>query len=262
MFHQNTEHTPVVSDLSLCVILEAFQVIISEHGDAHGSALGVPQISQIIDGALAVHHSYLETSSSSVEHLECLLRWHTLCMDLATDTILLCQRLCTIVGLEQKIIAVGRSLTTSVDLGAWVSTEDARRALLHAFTIQDHAEALDLGRSYPAHLPASLFAAAAVYFAFSKFGPSNVTAPSIPDWNAAWGTRRHNAQNLTTTQLASSDSYSFVKGYHLATEKTKSRNIHYSLLTLRMLLQTVSLQWGVAYDMLDILSTWIDSVES
>lgn len=57
MFQRNTQPIPILSHLSLCFILEAFQAIMSEHGDAQVSALGVPQISQITDGSLVLYHS-------------------------------------------------------------------------------------------------------------------------------------------------------------------------------------------------------------
>lgn len=124
--------------------------------------------------------------------------------------------------------------------------------------IQDHAESLKIGWVYPAHLPASLFAAVTIYFAFSKFGHSTVWHPVLLTVS---NKKRDDERNLTADLLSASNGYHFVRGHQFVSGNVKSRNIFSLLLTLRMLLQTVYSQWGVAHHMLDILSTWITSVD-
>lgn len=252
---------PCDSQLSIVVILEGFQAILSEHEDAHGSALGIPPVSQIIDATLRLRQTYLSPPFMTIENKELLLRWHTFCLDVATDSVLLCQRLCTNFGISQDLFAAGRRLPEPVDLHGWANTPEARRALLHAAAIQDLAEGMTLGRAYPAHLPASIFAAATIFCAYSKYGHPTVTTPDDPEWDAVWDRQQPRPQpgvnSYARASVECSDTHRFVVGDYLMSGKTKVRNLRYSLLTLQMILQMVSSQWGISHDMLDILAIWI-----
>ncbi|KIX04493.1 uncharacterized protein Z518_05363 [Rhinocladiella mackenziei CBS 650.93] len=263
IFHPNSFPIPCDSPLSVLVILEGFQAILSEHGDANGSALGIPPISQIRDAALRLRRTYLTPITVMAETKELLLRWHTFCLDLATDTVILCQRLCMNFGMSQNLFAAGRRSPDPIDLNNWANTPEARRALLHAVAIQDLAELMTLGRAYPPHLPASVFAAATIFFAYSKYGQTTVTTPERPDWDAAWGqgtSQHHSTNDYGRKSPENSDSYRFVTGDYLNGAGTKTRNLRYSLLTLQMILQMISSQWGISSDMLAILSTWISGL--
>ncbi|KAL2426420.1 hypothetical protein ABEF95_004397 [Exophiala dermatitidis] len=264
VFYPTAVPVPGDSQLSLIVLLEGFQAILSEHGDAQGAALGLPPISQIIDASQRLRRIYLSPPSMTLESKELLLRWHTFCLDIATDSVLLCQRLCTNFGISQDLFSAGRRLPNPVDLNGWTNTPDARRALLHAAAIQDLAEGMTLGRAYPTHLPASIFAAATIFCAYSKYGQPTVTTPDTPDWDAVWDKQEPGQhpglKTFARSSLESSDSYRFVMGDFNMNGRTKTRNLRYSLLTLQMILQMISSQWGISHNMLDILAIWIGGV--
>lgn len=261
MFYPMSFDIPCDSQMSILVMLEGYQAILSEHGDAHGAAVGIPPLAQIIEASLRLRKTYLAPPTMTVETKELLLRWHNFCLDLATDSVLLCQRLCVDFGITQNLFAAGCLPPDPIDLREWANSVEARRALLHAVAIQDLAEDMTLGRAYPVHAPASIFAAATIFCAYSRFGQSSITIPVDPDWDAAWACETTDQQrgvaNVGQVDLETSDSHRFVLGNYPSGGKTKTRNLRYSLLTLQMILQMISTQWGISHDMLAILSVWI-----
>ena len=247
--------------LSILAIMEGFQAILSERKAAHGVALGLPSVEELVDACLRLRKTYLTPALSVAENKELSLLWHNFCLDLASDSVFICQQLCTVFEVPQSLFLGTRQSADPVQLKDWVDTVDARRALLHAAAIQDLAEGLTLGRAYPAHAPAAIFAAATIFCAFSKYGKSTITTPADINWEEVW-TRRHQAHRheLDDVDPGTSDGYRFVTGRCLGHERTKTRNIRYSLLTMQMILQTISSQWGISHDMLAVLSVWIGEV--
>lgn len=251
--------------LSTSVVLEGLQAVSAEHGDANGAALGIPPLPDVIRASLKFHQAYLSSSTSPAENVEHLLRWHTLCLDLATDSVLLCRQLCVGHIIDQNLFPTGRKSPDPIELDAWACTADGRRALLHAFSIQDLAESLTLGRTSPAHFPASVFAAATIFYAFLSCGYTTMTTPEDVDWTIAWtsqekgGTQMTHGHALADSEAWSCDSYRFVKSHDVFNGKTKLRALRFSLLSLQMILQMIAPQWGISYDMLDILSSWMST---
>ena len=249
------EHLPILA------IMEGFQAILSERKAAHGVALGLPSVEEIVDACLRLRKTYLTPTRNLVENKELSLLWHNFCLDLASDSVSICQRLCRVFGVPQSLFLGTRESADPVELKDWVDTVDARRALLHAAAIQELAEELTLGRAYPAHAPAAIFAAATIFCAYSKYGKSTITIPADIDWEEVW-TRRHQTQRhgLDHVNPGISDGYKFVNGHYLNHERTKTCNLRYSMLTMQMILQTISSQWGISHDMLAVLSVWIGEV--
>jgi len=247
---------------SIYVALEGLQALLSESCDADCTALGIPSKTQIINALLRFRNDYLEMSPTSLESLELLLRWHALCLDLAMDAVLLCLKLCAHHGVEQNLFLNGRASSLTIELDDWddwTCSVNARRALLHAISIQDIAERLPIGRAHATHIPASVFAAATVYCAFSTVGQVHVLAPESIDWEEIWHHCDNTMQgNANTNDAASppSDSKLFVAGFPLSDVKAKARNVRYSLFTLQAIIRSISSQWGVSQEMLNILLSW------
>jgi len=264
LFYPSSFATSILHDsqLSKLVILEAFQAILSERADANGSALGIPLLSQITTASLYLKAAYLEPSVPTVESQEHLLRWHNLCLDMATDSVVLCQRLCTTFSIDQTLFSTGRDSPEPINLSRWTISSEARRALLHAVAILNLSENMTLGRAYPAHLPACLFAAATIFTAHCRYGEQSMAIPAEIDWEVVWNHSRNVDGYLSSTDssdplVRSSDTFKFVADGGNLKGEIKTVNLRYSLLTLQMLLQAISSQWGISHDMLPILSTWI-----
>lgn len=118
--------------------------------------------------------------------MELLLRWHAICLDLATDSNLLCQKLCAMHSVDQKLFSGRQESIQPIDFDVWADGIGAKRALLHAIRIQEIAERLQIGLAYPTHVPASIFAAAMVYCAFSTADKAVVSTPESVIWEDVW----------------------------------------------------------------------------
>jgi len=86
--------------------------------------------------------------------------------------------------------------------------------------------------------------------------------PAEIDWEVVWNHSRNVDGYLSSTDssdplVRSSDTFKFVADGGNLKGEIKTVNLRYSLLTLQMLLQAISSQWGISHDMLPILSTWI-----
>lgn len=151
----------------------------------------------------------------------------------------------------------------------WVHTDDARRALLHAIAIQDIIEQLPRGRAHVIHMPSSLFAAATIYLVFSLAGVATVHLPASIVWQDTLLTRSDlNLGPGTDTRLApgsGSDTRRFVEGGRRPDDNTTTspsmvgavRNMLYELNSIQKLFRCLCSQWGIAFDMEEIIDQWI-----
>ncbi|THY78493.1 C2H2 type zinc finger domain protein [Aureobasidium pullulans] len=252
------EHT--LTSFSLRVLLEGVQSLVSDSTD--GPSVGVPTRSEIRRALAQVHESITKNTISTPETLEALLRWHSICLDAATDSSMLCRHLCARYNIPQHVLGGNKGLKTGLDLVAWAKTEDARRALLHAVAIQDIVEQLPRGRAHVLHMPSSLFAAATVYSVFSLAGHTTVNLPRIVDWKDALFTEVDPCVilgDLAGTSAGSSTTRRFVRGEQLSGSgyESMTRNLLYELNSMQKLFRCLSSQWGLAYDMEAVLNSWI-----
>ncbi|THX00354.1 C2H2 type zinc finger domain protein [Aureobasidium pullulans] len=252
------EHT--LTSFSLRVLLEGVQSLVSDSTD--GPSVGVPTRSEIRRALAQVHESITKNTISTPETLEALLRWHSICLDAATDSSMLCRHLCARYNIPQHVLGGNKGLKTGLDLVAWAKTEDARRALLHAVAIQDIVEQLPRGRAHVLHMPSSLFAAATVYSVFSLAGHTTVNLPRVVDWKDALFTEVDPCVilgDLAGTSAGSSTTRRFVRGEQLSGSgyESMTRNLLYELNSMQKLFRCLSSQWGLAYDMEAVLNSWI-----
>jgi hypothetical protein len=252
------EHT--LTSFSLRVILEGVQSLVSDSID--GPSVGVPTQPEIRRALAQVHESITKNKISESETLEALLRWHSICLDAAADSSMLCRHLCARYNIPQHVLGGSKSLKAGLDLVAWAKTEDARRALLHAVAIQDIVEQLPRGRAHVLHMPSSLFAAATVYSVFSLAGHTTVNLPRVIDWKDVLFTEVDPCVilgDLAGTSAGSSATRRFVRGEKLSGSGYESltRNLLYELNSMQKLFRCLSSQWGLAHDMESLLNSWI-----
>lgn len=194
------------------VILEGLQSLISDDESEEETAVGVPSRDEVRRALIQVYESIrLNSSLSSADRLETLLRWHAICLDTCVDSASLCRNLCARYEISQHIWRGGQHSSSTkhssdgFDLSAWVATPAARIALLHAMTIQEMVEQLPRGRAHAIHMPSSLFAAATVYSAFALGGQPTIKIPCAVVWqDVLLFNQQQQQQQLSSSSLSSS----------------------------------------------------------
>ncbi|KAM3069364.1 hypothetical protein ACMFMF_008581 [Clarireedia jacksonii] len=243
------------SAFSLRVVLEGLQSLVSDCDTEDVATIGVPTKIELRQ-ALGQIYEGISTSPnlSNSERLETLLRWHTICLDACKDSSLLCRSICSRYGIVQHVCGGKHTIKPEQDLISWANTQEARRALLHAIAIQEIVEQLPRGRAHVIHIPNSLFASATVYCAFSLAGLGAVNVPNIVEWRAVLAhvdeSGTVSAQPQSETQLYLQGNASVFRG--LGTTK----NLLYELNSMQKLFKCLCSQWGIAFDMEDVLDQW------
>lgn len=168
--------------LSGLAVLEGLNSLVLERNNSPLVTVGIPS-RLMIARALGSFHEHIITctSSSANEKLEVLLRWHTICLDAATDSAILCRSLCDKYGIEQRIFGGDRPIP-NFQPTLWAKSPNARQALLHAIAIGDTLQLLPIGRSHAFHVPSAIFAAAVTCCGFLLAGISSIAIPCQIDW--------------------------------------------------------------------------------
>ncbi|KAK5220577.1 hypothetical protein LTR72_007199 [Exophiala xenobiotica] len=244
---ENLRDMPSRSTFSTAVLLEGVQAVILERRHAGGNAVGAPSERQIAQALNCLHNNCLETPAT-VNTLELHLRWHTLGLDLFVDSVQLFRRSCGQTT-RQDVFWAGQKLSASTeDLNNWTKSVNARRSLLHAVAIQDLTERLPLGRSFAASTPSAVLAAATLYYAFCSQGQLEIKVPREVDWKMM-------PDDPMGSTSAGSRSQQFLAGQPMQSNY-RVLNVRHSLFLLRGMLQTMSLQWGIAKEMCELLNPW------
>ncbi|KEF60707.1 uncharacterized protein A1O9_02268 [Exophiala aquamarina CBS 119918] len=258
--------TPL-SAFSYKVILEGLQSLISDD-DTEETAVGVPTRSEVRHALNQVYESVTTNSSLSCnDRLETLLRWHSICLDTVIDSSLLCRNLCSRYEITQYIWRNAEPSKSSMDLVSWVATPAARSALLHAMAIQELVEQLPRGRAHAIHMPSSLFSAATVYSVFTLAGQPVLQIPCTVVWQDVLSSGRQPTSNsyLSLSELSTSsqmllhetDTLRYIHGDVLYGSSGTSRNLLYELNSIHKLFRCLYAQWGIAFDMENVVEQWI-----
>lgn len=252
-------HHHKFSAFAFRVILEGIQSLVSDSDSDDLPILGMPNKSELRDALSQVQWSITNSPHlSSSERLETLLRWHTICLDSCIDSSLLCRSVCARYDIVQHVCP-GGAIHPGTDTITWMQTEDARRTLLHAIAIQDIVEQLPRGRAHVIHIPSSLFAAATVYCVFSLGGQTSVNTPSIVHWQTVLST--YFDSSLVPGQpdsISQSETKRYMRGEYSSIfgKMGTTKNLLYELNSMQKLFRCLYSQWGIAYDMADIIDKW------
>ncbi|KAJ5290648.1 uncharacterized protein N7443_010901 [Penicillium atrosanguineum] len=248
------------SAFSLRVVLEGLQSLISDCDD-HELTVGVPSLSDVRRALAQVHETIsMSIHFSAAERLEILLRWHTVCLDTMIHSTVLSRHVCSRYNIPQHVSGGSRTVELGFDLLEWASTEDARRAVLHAVAIQDIVEQLPRGRAHVVHMPSSLFAAATIYVVLSLAGAATVNLPRTIVWQEALLSHSDLHLGDDIRPPSGSDTRRFVEteqGLSSNPSGGAVRNLLYELNSMQKLFRCLSSQWGIARDMEDIVAEWI-----
>lgn len=247
-----------ISSFSIRVLLEGLQSLVSDAHEANGTAIGTPSKAEISQALLRLYKEQLHPEDThSVETLELLIRWHSICLDLASPTTKLCRNMCASYFIQQQLHDGSDLVDINFDLARWNKTPDARRALLHSMAIQDIIERLPLGRSHVLHLPAAVFAASTIYSGFCLGGASSVFYPNQFRWEDVWSYDAANASQ--TIRIQEPIIVTFLQGRYCSEPPgSTSKNLIYDLNSLQVILKSLS-RWGISHEMDIILQGWISA---
>ena len=245
-----------LSNFSLRVVLEGLQSLASDVQQVDGPAVGTPSKGVVARALVRLHNERLSQSDAAVENMELLVRWHAICLNLATPTTPLCQNLCQFYGVQQQLHQLSKPSSSAFDFLAWSKSVDGLRALLHAMAIQDLVERLPLGRSHAIHLPAAIFSVATIYSARCIAGFPTIIIPKSFRWQDVWAIDMSDVAN--PDGFRDGDINAFLRNNSLSISgETSTRNLMYDLNSLQITLSSISLRWGVSHAMDDVLHRWI-----
>lgn len=245
-----------MSPYSALVVLEGLQAIISESLAAGGAAIGTKSPTDIADSLFRLQATLRNsTVDDGIEVVELLIRWHALCIDTIVDSVQLFRSICR---QDQQIFCIGQNLQSeALDIGVWARSAQSRVALLHAVAIQELSQKLHLGRAHAIGVPAAVFAAATIFCAFIETNIQELRAPLQADHKMAHDIYTESLQgnpNRMQSQTES-DLAAFLDDKPIQS-RYKSINMRQFLYKCQVVLRTMAGQWGIAKDMLDLLSAW------
>ena len=247
------------SAFPLRVVLEGLQSLVADCSEDIPT-MGVPTKHELRKALGRIHESIsISPNMSGSERLETLLRWHTICLDACKDTSLLCRYVCSRYGIVQHVCVGKGTVKPEIDLVNWVNTEDAREALLHAVAIQEIVEQLPRGRAHVIHIPNSLFASATIYCVYCLGGLTAVNVPNVVDWQTVLSTNYKScAVPGQPDSISQSETKRYMRGEYSAMFGTigATKNLLYELNSMQKLFRCLCSQWGIAYDMEDVLDQW------
>jgi hypothetical protein len=260
-----TEQIPRIriSTFSLRVVLEGIQSLVAGSDSDDVPCMGTPTKAELRRALALLRESITNSRNiSDAERLETFLRWHTICLDICKDSSMLCRAVCSRYGIDQHVVGGKDALPSKpeIDLVSWVNTEDARRALLHAAAIQEIVEALPRGRAQVIHMPSSLFASATIYCVFSLGELTSVNIPRSIDWKTVLSMNFEACSRPgQPDSISESETKRYMRGEYSPASGAQgdAKNLLYELNSMQKLFRCLCSQWGIAYDMEDVVGQWI-----
>jgi hypothetical protein len=202
------------------------------------------------------------TTLSTADKTIGLLRWHAVCLNLVGSTARGARRMCHYYGITQHIFGgKKRQEPGPVNPERWAQGLLARKSLLHAIEIHKIASEIPLGIMHDTCLPGALFAAATTYASFALPGLTKVFLPAAIDWD----TVILSGLDVDELELPTSPGSSHIKqdtlrflesSIDLPSANWTARNLFYELSSIRMLLHSLSQNWGVTQEMEEVVGSW------
>jgi hypothetical protein len=251
------EQVLVLSNFTLRILFEGLQSLVAELQQTHGQpAVGTPSKKDVAAALIRLYNTHLRTpKQNDVEQMELLLRWHSICLELAVPSTTLCRRLCADHSISQTLHDVGDSTSNVFNFREWSQSQDCLRGILHCMAIQEIVERLPLGRSHAIHLPAAIFAVSTVYSARCLAGFPTVTTPQAFSWERVW---KVDADFTGNPRILDTDVETYLSGkLPKFGPNSCTKSLTYELNSLHIILLAVSSRWGVSHEMDSILNRWM-----
>lgn len=249
-----------LSNFTLRVLLEGLQSLAADIQEAGGQpCIGTPSRTEIAHALIRIYQKHLQGDQSScVDRMEMLIRWHSICLNLAAPSTALCRRMCVAYDIQQELHGTSREAIAGFDLVAWSQSSDALRAVLHALAIQRIVEQMPLGRSHAIHLPSAIFAVSTIYCARCIGGFPTISTPRNISWETVWELDVSEMTQSNTFITPDRNMRAFLNGeYSRSTPNATTTNLVYELNSLQIILNSISSRWGVSHEMDGVLQRWI-----
>ena len=245
--------------LTAYVLLEGLKSFVLESNDAKRHVVGVPDRSQTAKALGRLYQCIMASEQiSAPDRCNAFLRWHSVCLDAATDSVALCRQICGDHNIEQNVFGGqkhrGRSL---LNLKEWVNTFEAKQALLHAIAIWHGLQNLPLGGPNAIHVPASIFSAAIIYCAYCIAGVPVVQVPIVDSWQDIMSHDFESDTGVLSLADIKVKDYLTNQCEPSSLQSGVSRNLLYDLHALPGYLKSLSRPWGIAASLADILEQLI-----
>jgi hypothetical protein len=174
--------------------------------------------------------------------------------------------MCHLFGIKQNIFGGSERQESRINPDRWTQSAAGRATLLHAINMQAIAAQLPLGLAYDVNIPGAVFAAATTYTSFTLAGVTKIVFPASIDWDTALMALQMSADMTPVDDEASMQhTLDFIAGTFDASgmprDKYVVRDLSYDLTAMRTLLRGLSLQWGVAVEMEEVVSAYIERCE-
>ncbi|KAL2793918.1 hypothetical protein BJX66DRAFT_338349 [Aspergillus keveii] len=238
-----------LSHFTVAVVTEGLQSLVAESHEVADGCPGVVTRDQIIRGLLNVYQVHVSFALTSEKRV---IRWHTVCMELAAPSTSLYSALCAMFDIPFFLSGISpSSASKKVDLGAWVSSPDSVRAFVHAVTVARLVRHLPFADSHAPHIQIAVFASAIVLSTICLFGTTTLEVPTAPRWEAVWAQFPDGPgtdQGITSPK--DQNAGDFLSALNSSSSgKTISINLPREINFLQLALRTVTSRWGISQQM-------------
>jgi hypothetical protein len=238
------------------IVLEGIRSLVSDANCIDPPPIGVPKKADISRVVSRLRNQIVQDQGlTAAGQIVTLLQWHTICLDLVVNTARGTRRLCYIHSIPQRVFGGDCRDEQFVDPLRWTQSRAARIALLHASQLQELAVRLPFGMAYDVNFPGAVFAAASTYSAFALAGAGKVVLPSVVDWTAVVNSAGVDNIDVGAHTGSTQDTLAFIDGS--LQNQGSPKDLSYELISIQNLLRGLSLQWGVAQEMEEVVGAWI-----
>lgn len=253
LFNTTAELDYQLSPFAVRVVLEGLQSLISDHRQAQGLFVGAKDLASISNAMWQVFHKQIESPRNpDDQRVDLSLRWHAICIELCVNTNLLIRHLCEVRAVEQDLY--NSKSRADFDLSCWLSTREARRAILHASAIAGLVIDYPLRRLHSIHVPFAVMTSCTVFLAAMLSGKLSAVVPGTIDWRIACSSNTNTLQNSIPVENFLDTSQ------NVWNTANNGRNLLYKLNALQTALGSLSTTWGIALDMQALVTRLASSV--
>lgn len=245
-----------LSRFSISVVMEGLQSLTADLHEVTGPVFGTIPRSQIMRALLHLYDGNIEplVSTTSIGHLQILIRWHTVCIELIAPSTSLYRMICETFKLPQLLGGIPvKGGIHAFDANSWVKSADAVRALLHASAISRLLNKVPLGQVHATHIPVAIFAAAMVFGTACLSKTDTIGLPKVFHWHDVWASvleedpsRLHSRNRLSSDELLQHLNRNNRAG-------TRTVQLLNEINFLQISLKTIASRWGVSAQMEDVI---------
>ncbi|PLB53756.1 hypothetical protein P170DRAFT_396402 [Aspergillus steynii IBT 23096] len=173
---------------SISVVLEGIQSLIADLRETSGPVVGSISKQQIIKALINLYENNL-SGQKSADDIALLLRWHTICLELSTPSVLLYRELCQAYGIPESLTDQATKANHGnepLHLSQWASSTNATRGILHAIAISKLLHHISLKQAHAPHIPASIFASGMTIGGYCLANGKVAILPRDLVWRDVW----------------------------------------------------------------------------